>query len=140
MAEYKPDTSEELGHEPLAVSARGVSVAVAVLFGGIIVALILMAGLSVYLAAVRGGAPTVRPVGTAIAPPPGIPAIDANQTATLRQVRAREKTLLTEYAWEDRDTGVARIPIHRAMEILARQPVPTRELPEESSDEGTAIE
>jgi hypothetical protein len=131
MAEHQSDTSEELGHEPTAVSARAVSIAVAILLGGIVAALLLMAGLNMLLAARQGGAPTVQPPGTPVAPPPGVPAVDVNQTDTLRQLQAREKALLTEYDWIDRDARVARIPIRRAMEILGQQPPPTPELSDE---------
>ena len=131
MADDKPVTSEQLGHEPTAVSARAVSIGVAVLLVGIVTALLLMAGLIVFLTSIEGGEPHVRPPGTAVAPPPGIPAVDANQTDTLRQLRAREQALLTGYEWVDRDEGVARIPIGRAMEIVAQEIPRTPELPDE---------
>jgi hypothetical protein len=57
--------------------------------------------------------------------------VDANQTGTLRQLRAREQALLTGYEWIDRDEGVARIPIGRAMEIVAQELPRTPELPDE---------
>jgi hypothetical protein len=121
MTEYEADTSKDLGHEPLTISARAVSIAVAVLFAGILAALLIVGGLAVLLAAVRGGAPTVTPRGTPIAPPPGVPPVDSNQIGALRELRAREEAFLTEYAWIDREAGVARVPIQRAMEILAQQ-------------------
>jgi hypothetical protein len=131
MNEYKAGTPDGLGHEPLAISARAVSVAVAILFGGILSALLLVAGLAALLAAGRGGKPSVTPPGVPVAPPPGVPPVDANQIGTLRALRAREEALLTEYAWIDRDAGVARVPIQRAMEILAQQPAPTPDLRDE---------
>ena len=131
MTEHKTDTSENLGHEPLAINARAVSVAVAVLFGGILAALLLVAGLEALLAAARGGKPTVAAPGTSIALPAGVPPVDSNQIGTLRELRAREEALLTEYAWVDRDAGVARVPIERAMEILARQPPPRNQRTDE---------
>ena len=133
MSEYDPYTSEELGHEPTAVSARAVWAAAAVLLGGIVAALVLMAGLSLYLASIQGGGPTVRPPGTTVAPPPGVPAVDANQAGTLRQFQAREKRVLGEYAWIDEEEGVARIPIRRAMEIMGQQPARTPELRDEDA-------
>jgi hypothetical protein len=133
MPEYEPHTSEELGHEPTAVNVRAVSAAVVILLSTIVAALLLMAALSIYLAAVRGGEPTVRPPGTLVAPPPGVPSVDANQREALRQLRAREKHVLTEYAWIDRDEGVARIPIDRAMKIMVQNPFPTPEVPDEDT-------
>ena len=44
------------------------------------------------------------------------------QTATSRDLdalREEKRALLSEYRWLDRDSGVVRIPIERAMELLA---------------------
>jgi hypothetical protein len=43
------------------------------------------------------------------------------QKVELRRLRARERKMLTEYAWVDQRAGVARIPVDRAMRILAEQ-------------------
>ncbi len=37
----------------------------------------------------------------------------------LRRYRAAERAKLTGYAWLDRDAGIARIPIDRAIDIVA---------------------
>ncbi|MEX0610980.1 MAG: hypothetical protein WD738_15035 [Pirellulales bacterium] len=129
MCQQQADNFEDVGHEPTTVSARAISLAIAVLFGSICVALVLMGALLMYLAAARGGVPTIAPIGTPVAPPPGLPAVDIDQAGTLRELRSREISLLSEYAWVDRDAGVARIPIGRAMKILAQQPTPSPELP-----------
>ncbi len=122
-----------MGHEPTALRARAVWIAVAVLLGGIVVSLALMGGLSLYLGSSRGGEPRVRAPGTLVAPPAGVPAVDANQIGTLRELQAREDRVLSEYAWVDRQEGVARIPVRRAMEILAQEPAPTPELPDDDT-------
>jgi hypothetical protein len=131
MPEPEHNSAEELGHEPLAIRARAVSIAAAVLFGGIVAALLLMAGLSIYLAAVWRGPPQVGVAEPSVEPPPGVPLIDANQQRTLQALRVREKSLLSEYAWIDRDEGIARIPIGRAMEILSAQGEPAAKTPTE---------
>jgi hypothetical protein len=130
MPEYDANNAEQLGHEPLTIRARAVSIAVAVLFGGVLASLALMAGLKIYLGAVRGGAPTVRATELPAEPPAGVPAVDANQVGTLRELRAQEEELLGEYVWIDRNAGVARIPIGRAMEILAERLAPASRPPE----------
>jgi hypothetical protein len=140
MSDHEFNQSQELGHEPITVSARAISSAFVVLFATIIAALLLVAGLSSYLATVWRGEATVGSAGTPIAPPPGVPAVAANQFDTLRQLRSLEQNLLTEYAWVDRDTGVARIPVERAMEILSQQPAPTPETQDEAADEKLAAE
>ena len=82
-----------------------------------------------YLVVARGGVATIAPPGMPVAPPQGVPRVDTDQAGTLRELRAREKSLLSEYAWVDREAGVARIPIRRAIEILAQRPAPSPELP-----------
>ena len=42
----------------------------------------------------------------------------------LRRLRARENALLDGYGWVDRGAGVARIPIDRAMDLLAQRGLP----------------
>jgi hypothetical protein len=48
----------------------------------------------------------------------------------LKQLRATEEALLTTYGWADRENGVVRIPIDRAMELLLERGLPARK-PEE---------
>ena len=50
---------------------------------------------------------------------PPAPRLEALPLKTLEQVRHRESDLLHSYGWVDRDAGIARIPIDRAMAILA---------------------
>jgi hypothetical protein len=131
MTDHRTDIAEDLGHEPLAISARAVAIAVAVLFGGMLAALALVGGFAQLLASSQGGEPTVTSPSTTIELPAGVPPVDANQVGSLRELRAREEAFLTEYAWVDRDAGVARVPIQRAMEILARQSALKPQLPDD---------
>jgi hypothetical protein len=50
--------------------------------------------------------------------------IDAHNE--LRQMRAAEEAVLNSYGWVDKDSGRVRIPIERAMEILAKKGLPAR--------------
>jgi hypothetical protein len=50
--------------------------------------------------------------------------IDAHNE--LRQMRAAEEAALNSYGWVDKDSGRVRIPIERAMEILAKKGLPAR--------------
>jgi hypothetical protein len=60
------------------------------------------------------------------APPfsPGGPQLTPNQQAALAQLRAHERTRMNEFAWVDRQQGVARVPIARAIEIVAKSGLP----------------
>jgi hypothetical protein len=44
----------------------------------------------------------------------------------LRQMRAAEETALNSYGWVDKDAGIVKIPVDRAMEILAKKGLPAR--------------
>jgi hypothetical protein len=46
--------------------------------------------------------------------------LQANPAADLAAERRREENMLEGYAWVDREQGIARIPVQRAMEIVAR--------------------
>jgi hypothetical protein len=44
----------------------------------------------------------------------------------LRDIRAQEDAILEGYGWVDQAAGVVRIPVERAMEILAQKGLPAR--------------
>jgi hypothetical protein len=110
----------ELGHEPIALSARAVAKGFSVLYGVLFVSLLLMAGLMLLLSKFEGGDATVNAPASSAALPAGVPELNSDQSGSLRALRARERKVLTEYAWVDAEAGIARIPIKRAMEILSQ--------------------
>lgn len=52
---------------------------------------------------------------------PPAPRLQAHPTADLAVLRASEQVRLNSYAWVDREHGIARVPIERAMAMLAQQ-------------------
>ena len=60
------------------------------------------------------------PLGELRTPPPG-PALEVLPARELAAVRAREDELLGSTAWIDPLNGIVRIPIERALEIVARE-------------------
>jgi hypothetical protein len=50
---------------------------------------------------------------------PPVPRLQVAPSADLASEHARERAQLESYGWEDRQRGVARIPIERAMQLLA---------------------
>lgn len=54
------------------------------------------------------------------------PNLQLNPHEDLLALRAREDEELTNYGWIDRKAGVVRIPIKRAMELIAERGLPTR--------------
>jgi hypothetical protein len=57
---------------------------------------------------------------------PPEPRLETSPPANLAELRAAEEKALTNYGWVDREKGVARIPIERAMEIIAQRGLPAR--------------
>jgi hypothetical protein len=49
------------------------------------------------------------------------PRLQVDSQSDLNQMQARDREVLNSYAWIDRDTGVVRIPIERAMDLVAER-------------------
>jgi hypothetical protein len=64
------------------------------------------------------------------APLPPQPRLQSSPRADLREMRAEEDAILHSYGWVDEQAGVVRIPIERAMELLAERGLPVRPAPE----------
>ena len=91
------------------------------------VSVILKSGLSLLIAviftmAAAGGLYVLRRQPqrpTAIVPPE--PRLQTNAPGELQRWRATEDEMLNRYEWIDREKGIVRIPITRAMELVAQQ-------------------
>jgi hypothetical protein len=60
------------------------------------------------------------------APPPE-PRLLVNEPADLKAVLGEEEEVLDSYGWVDKSRGIVRIPIERAMELVAKEGLPSRE-------------
>jgi hypothetical protein len=67
-----------------------------------------------------GSEPPSRPV------PAVGPVLQLSPPKDLATLRAREEKLLQSTEWIDRDKGLARIPVEKAMELLAKRANPPR--------------
>ena len=65
----------------------------------------------------------VSPLAPARDMPPN-PKLQVNSRMELQQVRTHENVLLHQYAWIDKDKGIVRIPIERAIELIAQRGLP----------------
>ena len=114
------------GHETSDVSIRGI-----VWFGlGLAVATVLVTvGMWALFRVLqrregRVDTPVSAMVAASLRRTPPEPRLEANPLEPRRRMRAREDAVLTTYGWVDRGTGVARIPIGRAMELLVEKGLP----------------
>ena len=103
--------SQRDAHESYAVAARRLHWIAAILAGSLAAIMLAMYPLA------HTWLQTTQPPHGAIPPQPRL---QADPAADLAAQRAREQAQLDGYAWVDRDAGIARIPVDRAMDILAR--------------------
>ena len=54
------------------------------------------------------------------------PRLQVDAPNELRQMRAAEEAALNSYGWVDKEAGVVKIPVDRAMEVLAKKGLPAR--------------
>lgn len=57
------------------------------------------------------------------------PQLEANERTELNKIRQREEGILSTYDYVDQNAGTVRIPIDRAMDLLAQRGLPTRSQP-----------
>jgi hypothetical protein len=114
------------GHEVSDLSPKTVALWAAVLATLIVATLLASYALfhlfSVSLARVR---PQPSPLSYSREPPPE-PRLSVKSGEELAAMRAEETKILNSYDWVDRDKGVVRIPIARAIEIIAQKGLPAR--------------
>lgn len=53
------------------------------------------------------------------------PRLEQNERLEINDFRLQEEQVLNSYGWVDQKAGVVRIPLERAMELMARQGLPT---------------
>ncbi len=59
--------------------------------------------------------------------PVDTPLLQSEPAADLQTLRAHEREMLTTYGWVDKNAGIGRIPIDRAMDLALEQGYPVRE-------------
>lgn len=50
-----------------------------------------------------------------------LPGVQPNQAYDRQRLLMEEEAYLNQYGWQDKDRGIARIPIERSIEIMAQQ-------------------
>lgn len=127
----QPLSARHRGHEerdvtfrPIVWGAVGMAVVTVLVF-------LLVRWLFVYYVgreAQRGPAP--NPLSSTVSGQlPPEPRLQVKPIQDLRQLRASEDAQLNSYGWVDRNAGVARIPIARALQLLAERGLPARPEP-----------
>ena len=140
MAENRPDTTGEHGaappaetpeirHEVRDVNEWAIGRFAIALMLICIASMALLFGLFHFFLDQNGGRMPTRARGLDIdardLPPE--PRLQVSPILDLQQMRAAEDRILNSYGWVDRSAGTVRIPIDRAMDILAQRGLPARQ-------------
>jgi hypothetical protein len=70
--------------------------------------------------------PVVSPLAQSLPEQPPEPRLQNIPAADLQKVRMTEQGILHNYAWIDEKSGIVRIPIDRAMDLVAERGLPVR--------------
>ncbi len=115
-------------HELRDVEIRPIVVFLVVLGLLIVASFVSMAWFFSYLDAQEAARDVpVSPLAEEQLPPE--PRLQSTPRDELDEVLGQDEKRLNEYEWIDRDAGVVRIPIDRAMELIAERGLPARETP-----------
>jgi hypothetical protein len=97
-------------HEPIEANVRAIWITGFVLAGVVVGSFLLVLSMMNWMAGTAEDVPATRDIGS-----------DPNlvNKRQLQELRARERKMLSQYKWIDPAAGVARIPIDRAMQIVA---------------------
>ena len=136
MAEHRhPQNSAGAGHELSDLSPRNIA-----LFGAtlaVIIGATLLAAYGLFhllYTGVTRSRPLPSPLSYSREPTPE-PRLLVKPGDEMQAMRADENKILNSYDWIDRDKGIVRIPIDRAMEILDQRRLPVR--PEKNNSVAT---
>ncbi|HWO42747.1 MAG TPA: hypothetical protein VNO43_13185 [Candidatus Eisenbacteria bacterium] len=121
-----PRDNPEVAHE-----RSDVNIQLVLVFGGALLAVALVVhialyGLLEYYNRGAGRAPAAASAPAPLDEPPPEPRLQVAPRADLARMRAAEEKELETYGWVDRDKQVVRIPIDRAMQLLAERGLPAR--------------
>ena len=127
MAEQNISTNgDSPGHELSDIEPGNIA-----LFGALLVVIIIavlfasFALFGFFNTSISKTRPLPSPLSYSREPPPE-PRLSLKPGGELSAVRAEENKILSSYDWVDRDHGIVRIPIERAIEMLAEKGLPVR--------------
>jgi len=95
----------------------------------------------VFLKQEREAQPPLSPVVAAnLRRTPPEPRLEANPVAPRLRMRAEEDAILGSYAWVDRNAGIVRVPIDRAMALLVEHGLPpSKAMPASSAGSASSV-
>ena len=110
------------GHEQSEVSVRLIVVSLAFLAVATAIVFVLVIGIFRYFYDTYSTEETMKLTQPVVPPEPRIEVAPWEQ---LQQLRAKEDHIQSTYAWVDKQNGVVRVPIDRAIDLLAAKGLPS---------------
>jgi|SRR5579864_2390966 len=114
------------GHESSDASVRAVVYTLAGLAAGAVLVGFLVYGIFWYLAGHPLSVPRTNPMASTAPAIPPAPRLEEHPVVDLHELHSQEDKLLTTYGWTDKDKGMVRIPIDRAMELELQRGFPLK--------------
>lgn len=118
---------EATGHETKDASILGVVLTgVGLAIGGAI-ALAIVYGIFQFLSTQQVTTAPPNPMAeTSVQQFPPAPRVEEHPAVEIQELHAREDSLLSTYGWTDKEAGVVRIPIDRAIDLELQRGFPVR--------------
>src|SRR5262245_30447737 len=79
-----------------------------------------------YLASPRSAPPLENPMADTAPQVPPAPRLEVQPAVELQTLRSDEDRLLSTYGWTDKEHGIVRLPIEKAMELQLQRGFPTK--------------
>lgn len=127
--DQRTDYLQRLGYEPRDIDLRTIVIWIAGLFiGGGVTAIITYGVYLLFVAQeVKPGTGTgTQLVNVRKLPPEGYPRVQAHPKEEIGDFRHEEDERVYNYAWKDKQKGIVRIPVDRAMELVLQKGLPAR--------------
>jgi hypothetical protein len=123
----EPEPTHRHAHESSDVSIRAIALfGVALLFLGIAVHFMLVGLMNMFSAERSRPLGLARPLSDVLRQS-SEPLLQAAPVQDLQSLRKAEDAVLNEYKWLNKNHGVLRIPIERAIDVVAERGLPSRE-------------
>lgn len=115
-----------IGHELTDLKPRNIEIVAAALAVVVVVVLFVARALFDFYARRQEGSERRPSPLTYLREPTPEPRLQIRGAQELQKLRAAEDAWLTSYGWIDQKAGIVRIPVDRAMELLATRGLPVR--------------
>jgi hypothetical protein len=120
-------TDIEIGHDTRDASVRAIVITLGFLAVGAAIVFVLVYGIFRYLADHPLTAAPLNPMAeTARQQFPPEPRLEEHPAIDLKDLHTFEDQILTTYGWTDKNAGIVRVPIDRAMELSLQRGFPTK--------------